>query len=182
VRWLKVVTVGIGVAALVGAITAAVAFAAGPGMGGHGPGIGGHGPGMGGHGPGMGPGAMAGMHVSPVDVLSELTGKSVADIQTERLAGKSLADIATANGSSKDALVAAIVAKHTVAIDQAVTAGTLTQAQADAMKATLQARVEAMVTRTTTGPADAPGAGMGRHGRAGMPARGCPAAPAATSA
>jgi len=53
-------------------------------------------------------------------------------------AGESLAQIA---GAKKDALIAALVADKTKRIDAAVTAGTLTAAQATQMKANLVAHV-----------------------------------------
>jgi len=53
-------------------------------------------------------------------------------------AGESLAQIA---GAKKDALIAALVADETKRIDAAVTAGTLTAAQATELKANLVAHV-----------------------------------------
>jgi hypothetical protein len=71
-------------------------------------------------------------------LVSTTIGVDTATIKSRLQAGESLAQIA---GAKKDALIAALVADETKRIDAAVTAGTLTAAQATEMKANLVAHV-----------------------------------------
>lgn len=71
-------------------------------------------------------------------LISTTIGVDTATIKSRLQAGESLAQIA---GAKKDALIAALVADHTKRIDAAVTAGTLTSAQATELKANLVAHV-----------------------------------------
>ena len=71
-------------------------------------------------------------------LVSTTIGVDTATIKSRLEAGESLAQIA---GAKKDALIAALVADETKRIDAAVTAGTLTAAQATEMKANLVAHV-----------------------------------------
>ncbi|MFM9150731.1 MAG: hypothetical protein ACKOPU_00400 [Candidatus Planktophila sp.] len=71
-------------------------------------------------------------------LISTTIGVDTATIKSRLQAGESLAQIA---GAKKDALIAALVADETKRIDAAVTAGTLTAAQATQMKANLVAHV-----------------------------------------
>ena len=84
-------------------------------------------------------------------VVSDLTGKSVADIQAERQDGKSLLEIAKV---AKDDLVNKILAAKKAVVDGLVKAGTLTQDQADTMLDNMAERVSTAVERTETGPAN----------------------------
>jgi hypothetical protein len=82
--------------------------------------------------------------ISPQDqavVLSTL-GITAATLQSDLKAGQSLATIA---GTKTQALITALVAAETTAINAQVTAGKLTQAQATMMIAGLTARVTAQV-------------------------------------
>ena len=71
-------------------------------------------------------------------IITSTLGITAADLQTARQSGKSLAQIA---GSKTDALITALVNYDSTQIDAAVTAGTLTAAQAATMKANLKAHV-----------------------------------------
>lgn len=135
------------------------------GPGGHG----GHGKHDGrGHGPG-GRGLGAGL-----DAAATAIGITGAELRTQLAAGKTLAQVAEANGVAKADLVAALVKAAETRLAQAVTDGTLTQAEADERKATLTDRItEAVDTvRPWRGP----------HRHDGAPAAGGPEeAPATTS-
>ena len=73
-------------------------------------------------------------------------GVSQSDLQTDLQSGKTLAQIANAtSGKSSSGLIAALVAASKTRLEAAVTAGTLTQAQADQFTAILKERVTGMV-------------------------------------
>lgn len=90
-------------------------------------------------------------------LVAKTLGISEADLEAARKEGKSLKDIA---GDKRDDLVAAMVAFETAKIDKAVADGSLTQEQADKMKANMQERIENRVDGK--GPD-----GNGPHGRGG---------------
>ena len=86
------------------------------------------------------------------DAVETLLGMTDAEIRAERLAGKSLAQIADGKGKSKETLVSTILSAKKTILDQQVSAGRLTQAQADAMYTHMQQQVTVMVDRTDVGP------------------------------
>ena len=95
-------------------------------------------------------------------------GVSESDLQTGLQSGKTLAQIANAtNGRSSSGLIAALVAAAKTRLETAVTARTLTQAQADQFAALLKERITDMVNgvRPTHG-------GFGRPGGFGGPGSG----------
>jgi hypothetical protein len=106
-------------------------------------------------------------------LISKTIGVDSATIKSRLQAGESLALIA---GAKKDVLIAVLVADHTKRIDAAVTAGTLTAAQATEMKANVVAHVTAKVNAvggkhgfgkgSKEGKAGH-GRGQGRHGMKG---------------
>ena len=111
----------------------------GPGgmMGGYGNG---YGPGsmMGGRGNGYGPGMMAGlgmgvMHDYMVSAFAEAVGLNPTDVETRLSNGETLTQIATAQGITQDQLPDLITQVRQAALDQAVAADVITQAQADKM-------------------------------------------------
>ena len=107
--------------------------------------VGGFGPGMGRHG---GPGG----HGGPgLDAAASYLGLTEAELHTQLDAGKTLADVAKAEGKTVDGLVAALVSSAKTRIAGDVQAGRLTQAQADAMTADLEARITEMVNSTHAG-------------------------------
>ena len=116
----------------------------------------------------LGAGPAAGFGVASDALLNQL-GMTADQLRAERQAGKSLAQIAQARGVSEDALVALLTGEHKAALDAAVTAGRLTQAQAEQALATMQARIATAVDRTEVGPPEwagptngGLGLGMGR--------------------
>jgi len=113
-------------------------------------------------------------------ILSTL-GIDAATLQAGLQAGKSLATIA---GSKTQALIDALVAAETKAIDAAVTAGKLTAAQATTAKAGLVAHVTAEVNQVgPIGPIGKMGIG-GRghgHGAGGKNGTQLPGAPTTTT-
>jgi hypothetical protein len=93
-------------------------------------------------------------------------GVTQADLLTSLQSGKTLAQIAGAtSGKSVAGLIDALVAAEKTELAAAVTAGEITQAQADQMTSTLTAHVTAEVngTRPARGPGG-PGFGHGAHG------------------
>ncbi len=93
-----------------------------------------------------GGGGFGGKRVSPVEILSDLTGVSVEDIRSARQSGDSLADIAEANDVATDDYVGAVVDAATTAIDDAVADGKLSEDRAVEIKEGLTDKVTAMVT------------------------------------
>jgi hypothetical protein len=105
--------------------------------------VGGFGPGMGRHGGhGGGPG---------LDAAASYLGLTEAELRTQLDAGKTLADVAKAQGKTVDGLVAALVSSAKTRVAADVQAGRLTQAQADATTADLQARITEIVNSTHAG-------------------------------
>ena len=90
-------------------------------------------------------GGFSGKRISPVEILSDLTGVSVEDIRSARQDGDSLADIAEANDVTTDDYVAAVVEAATTAIDDAVADGKLSEDRAAEIKEGLTDKVTAMV-------------------------------------
>lgn len=80
-----------------------------------------------------------------LDVVADLLGLSVADLQSALADGQSLADIAAANGSSADALVEGLVADLKAHLDDEVASGEHTQDEADQILTDATARITAMV-------------------------------------
>lgn len=99
------------------------------------------------------------------DEVAALLGMTAEQIQAERLAGKSLAQIAQSKGVSTDKLVETILSAKKAALQQAVTDGKLTQAQADLMVERMSAQIKLMVERTTTGPMGGRGMMGGMRGQ-----------------
>ena len=109
-----------------------------------------------GHG-GRGP---HGGRVSP-EATAEAAGATVAELQAAREAGQTLAQLAESNGVSKATLISRLVKAAEAQLAADVTAGRLTQAQADEVKSTLTARITDKVDRVGHGPG---GRGHHRHG------------------
>jgi F0F1-type ATP synthase delta subunit len=110
------------------------------------------------------PAGMLGHHDGPgddLDAAATYLGTTASSLVTELQSGKTLADIA---GSKKDGLIAALVAHEKQEVADAVTAGRLTQAQADAITPTLTQRFSDLVNGVR--PALRPGRGFG-HGGSG---------------
>jgi predicted DNA-binding protein (UPF0251 family) len=98
----------------------------------------------GGHGPGF-------HHDGPfggLDAAAGYLGLTDAQLHTQLESGKSLADVAKARNKSVDGLVQALVDSAKKKLDAAVSAGRLTQSQADSMLADLKSHVTAFVNGT----------------------------------
>jgi len=141
--------------AITDALAAARPAAPTPGSGAPSVGQGGQGGRGGAGGPGFGGprGGFGGILGQDQSVILSTLGITAATLQSDLAAGKSLAAIA---GTKTQALISAIVAAETTAINAQVTAGKLTQAQATTMISGLTARVTAEVN-------EVPGNPMGGH-------------------
>ena len=108
-------------------------------------------------------------------LISKTIGVDTATIRTRLAAGESLGAIA---GAKKAELISVLVAEETKRIDAAVTAGTITAAQATTLKAGLTAHVTAEVDQVggKRGPAMG-GKGHGGRGHGGPGKGGMGAAP-----
>jgi hypothetical protein len=92
-------------------------------------------------------------------------GLTEAELHTQLESGKTLAQLAKDNGKTVDGLERTITGEAKKSLDAAVTAGTITQAQADAMLTQLTAHVGDMVNGTGRMHGD----GDGDHGFGGPP-------------
>jgi polyhydroxyalkanoate synthesis regulator phasin len=95
-----------------------------------------------------GPGRGFGHHAGPfggLDAAASYLGLTDAQLRTQLESGKALADVAKAQGKTVDGLVQALVDAAKKRIDAAVTAGRLTQSQADSILADLKSRVTGFV-------------------------------------
>lgn len=116
------------------------------------------------------------------EIVAKVTGKSTADVYAARAKGDSFADIAASKGVSAGTLTDDVIAARKTALDAAVKAKTITQAQADAGLANMKTRVSAKITSdapgtcTGTGPGTAGKGGKGQGGQGqgrGMGAGAC---------
>ena len=110
-----------------------------------------YGNGAGGTGPGYGlavKGAWAGPEQSLVAVAAETLDMEQADLVAELQGGKTLAEVANAHNVAAQDIVDAFLTPRADFLAQAVADGKITQADADAM----QARMQAMVTAKTAQP------------------------------
>jgi hypothetical protein len=95
---------------------------------------------------GMGRGGMQ------LGTIATALGMTEAELRTELQAGKSVADVATAKSVSLDAVVNAVIAAQTTTLQQAVTDGRLTQAQADTLLSNLKLTLPShLQTKTVVG-------------------------------
>ena len=166
--WLKVGAIAAVVAVVSLMVVSASAYAQVPQAGG-GPGGGGRG-GMGG---GMG---MGGSQNSLVATAAQVLGMAQPDLVATLNTGKTIADVAKDKGVALDKIVEAFIAARKTALDQAVTSGRMTQAQEDAMLATMRTNVTAQLSATFqprgygdgTGTGTCTGTGMGAGMGTGM--------------
>jgi hypothetical protein len=108
-----------------------------------------------------------------LDPAADYLRLSEDELHTQLESGKSLADVAKAQGKSVDGLVNALVADAKKHLDEEVSEGHLTQAQADQMLSRLEDGIRAMVSHTL--PHGMPGPGFGfRHGFDGGSSEGPP--------
>jgi hypothetical protein len=102
------------------------------------------------HAYGHGYGLMAGGVV--MDAAADYIGIDETALATARHDGKSLAQIAVDNGKTVDGLQKAVVAAFEVRLQAAITAGNVTQTQAEQLQTQFEARVQTMLEQTATGP------------------------------
>jgi hypothetical protein len=93
--------------------------------------------GLGGHGGPGGP-ALGGVHQALLDAAAKALNITTAELQTQLRNGQTLAQLAQAHGTTEQAVVGAALAAAKTQLDQAVSSGALTQAQADSIYAQLQ--------------------------------------------
>jgi polyhydroxyalkanoate synthesis regulator phasin len=84
-------------------------------------------------------------HFLHLDAAASYLGLSDAELRNELSAGKTLAQVAKDHGKSVDGLVAAMTAAATSRLDDAVAAGRLTQAEANAVRDDLKHRITDLV-------------------------------------
>lgn len=120
--------------------------AAGP-MGDHHGGRGGRG-----HGEFGGRGGLYGIEGSPFAIVADTLGLTEDEVVAAVEGGQTIADLATANGSSADAVIAALVAEVEAHLAAEVEAGDHTQEEADARLADATAQITTFVNDTTAFP------------------------------
>ena len=125
--------------------------------------------GGGGHGGRGGRGGFGG----GLSVAATAIGITEADLRTALQGGQTIAQVAQAHNITADAVIAALKADLQTRLDKAVTAGTMTQAQADERKADAATRYTDLVNNA---------APLGGHGHGpGRRASGGASAPASTT-
>jgi hypothetical protein len=125
----------------------------------------GAGPGIGMMGGGFGPGPRVGAPGAGVghEAIADALGVTSQELWDARAAGKSVADLAKDRNVDLARVVDAALAAHSAQIAAAVKAGTLTQAQADAMTALMRSHITSQFQATiAVGPMG--NSMMGGHG------------------
>jgi polyhydroxyalkanoate synthesis regulator phasin len=89
--------------------------------------------------------------IGKLDAAADYLGLTEAQLRTQLESGKSLAQIAQAEGKSADGLIDALVNEAKKHVDEAVSAGRLTRAQADEMLKNLRERITSGVSSTGLG-------------------------------
>jgi uncharacterized protein (DUF433 family) len=119
-------------------------------------------------GPGM-PGGPRGEHFgASLDVVAEALGMTVDELRDALADGQTIADLAEAKGVALEDVAAALVAAETEHLQQAVEDGRLTQEEADAKLAEMEANIlEHLESGEFVGPAG-PGGPGGCEGPGGM--------------
>jgi len=130
------------------------------------------GPGRNGGGPGFGgdpQGDLPGLQESDlvISATASVTGMTVADVNTQLQAGQSITQIATSKGKTAADVTTAARAALSNGLQAAVSAGTITQAEADAELAEFDQRAPQMVADSHLGARGGPGFGFGHGGPGG---------------
>jgi hypothetical protein len=136
-NWFKMGTVAMVVAVVSLMVVSASAFAQVPAAGGPGGG------GRGGMGGGMG---MGGPQNSLVAAAAQVLGLNQVDLVATLNTGKTIAEVANDKGVAPAKIVDAFVAARKTVLDQAVTSGRMTQAQADAQLTFVKTDAAAQIT------------------------------------
>jgi hypothetical protein len=113
-------------------------------------------------------GNCGGLGFGPDQEVADLLGLTQEQIREQRLAGNSLVEIAATKNISEETLINTIITAKQEAITAQVTAGTMTQAQADLCLVQMQERVQLSVNRTTVGRPEWAGANGQGHNGSGM--------------
>ncbi|MDQ3248263.1 MAG: hypothetical protein M3Q45_03545 [Chloroflexota bacterium] len=109
-------------------------------------------------------GGRGGWHGATLATLAETLNLSEADLRTALQAGQSVADVAAEQGVELDVVIATIVAEQTTNLAEAVTAGKLTQEEADARIAQLSENLPELLNLK----GGQNGLGLGRQGDRGF--------------
>jgi hypothetical protein len=120
---------------------------------------------MGGFYPGPGVGAGIGSYGAAHDAIASALGITSQQLFDARASGKTVAELAQEKNVPLQTVVDAVAATYSQQLDAAVKAGTLTQAQADALMQLARSRVQAQL-QTQAG--FFPGMGPGMMGGRGM--------------
>jgi polyhydroxyalkanoate synthesis regulator phasin len=88
-------------------------------------------------------------HFLELDAAADFLGLTESQLRDELADGKTLAQVARDHGKSVDGLIDAMVAEAKSHLDDAVAAGRITQAQADAVLADLKQRITDRVNNGT---------------------------------
>ena len=127
-----------------------------------------------------GPGGPGGSHeaVSDDSVAAAAIGISEADLTSALQSGQSMAAVAKAHNVDPQKVIDALVADEEKEVADRVTAGEITQAQADQMKAGITQRITNRVNGTAPqgGPGHGHGHGFRGPGGPGQPPAGQPSA------
>ncbi len=132
-KWLRVSGIAVIVAVASLLALSASAFAQTPAAGGPG-------------GTGRGVMGFGGPQNSLVAIAAQVLGMNQTDLVTALNTGKTIADVANDKGVAVDKIVDAFVTARKAALDQAVASGKITQAQEDAMLATMRTNVTAQIS------------------------------------
>ncbi len=103
-----------------------------------------------------------------IDIVADLTGLSVEEVQAQRAEGNSVADIAEANGVSSDEVVSSALESRKALLDEKVADGTITQEQADLAYDRMTERLAERVATDEAGRPSWAGQGGGQGGRGGQ--------------
>jgi hypothetical protein len=152
-RWIALA--GVALALLIAVVLAPAVLAQGPGPGYR---LGG-GMGSGGTGPGYGRG-MGGVQQSLVAVAADTLNMTQVDLVTMLRNGRTIAQVAAERNVAPTTIVDAFVSTRQARMAEAVTAGRMTQAQADTMLATMRANVTARLNQPGTAQGGGPGSGF----------------------
>jgi hypothetical protein len=96
--------------------------------------------------------------------VTALLGLTSAEIQAQRHQGMSLVQIAAAQNVTQEQLVQTITAERQAQVQARVTAGEITQEQADYMLQNMEQNIIRAINRTTTGKPDWAGGQGGSRG------------------
>lgn len=102
-----------------------------------------------------------------IDIVADLTGLSIEEVQAQRAEGNSVADIAEANGVSSDEVVDTALESRKALLDEKVADGTITQEQADLAYDRMTERLAERVVTDEAGRPSWAGAGGGMGGGQG---------------